>query len=53
MLFEIVSTLSAGLFAGSYVHQSVEHPARVECGVELALRSLRQAIEEQQCCKEH
>lgn len=39
MLFEIVSTLSAGLFAGAAVYINlVEHPARVECGVDLALR---------------
>lgn len=39
MLFESVSTLSAGLFAGAAIYLNlVEHPARVECGVELALR---------------
>ena len=39
MLFEIISTLSAGLFAGAAIYINlVEHPARVECGVELALR---------------
>jgi uncharacterized membrane protein len=39
MLFEIVSALSAGLFAGAAIYINlVEHPARVECGVELALR---------------
>lgn len=39
MLFEIVATLSAGLFAGAAVYISlVEHPARVECGTELAVR---------------
>jgi hypothetical protein len=39
MLFEIVSTLSAGLFAGAAIYINlVEHPARVECGIEMALR---------------
>jgi hypothetical protein len=39
MLFEIISTLSAGLFAGAAIYINlVEHPARIECGVELALR---------------
>lgn len=39
MLFEMVSTLSAGLFAGAAIYINlVEHPARIECGVELALR---------------
>jgi uncharacterized membrane protein len=39
MLFEIVSTVSAGLFTGAAIYINlVEHPARVECGVELALR---------------
>jgi hypothetical protein len=39
MLFEIISTLSAGLFAGAAIYINlVEHPARVECGVEVALR---------------
>jgi hypothetical protein len=39
MLFEILSTLSAGLFAGAAIYINlVEHPARVECGVESALR---------------
>jgi hypothetical protein len=35
MLFEIVSTLSAGLFAGPAIYLNlVEHPARVKCGTE-------------------
>jgi uncharacterized membrane protein len=39
LLFEIVSTVSAGLFTGAAIYINlVEHPARVECGVELALR---------------
>jgi hypothetical protein len=39
MLFEIIATLSAGLFSGAAIYINlVEHPARLECGVELALR---------------
>jgi hypothetical protein len=35
----IVATVSAGLFAGAAIYISaVEHPARVSCGAELALR---------------
>jgi uncharacterized membrane protein len=38
MFFQILSTLSAGLFAGAAVYINlVEHPARVECGVDSAL----------------
>jgi hypothetical protein len=39
MLFLLVATLAAGLFAGAAIYISaVEHPARVSCGTELALR---------------
>jgi uncharacterized membrane protein len=39
MLWGIISTLSAGLFAGAAVYINlVEHPARVECGTEVALK---------------
>jgi Anthrone oxygenase len=35
----IVSTLAAGLFAGAAIYVSaVEHPARVSCGTDLAVR---------------
>jgi hypothetical protein len=36
-LYELVATLCAGLFAGASIYISlVEHPARLECGTELA-----------------
>jgi hypothetical protein len=39
MPFEILSTLCAGLFAGAAIYINlVEHPARVECGVEFAVK---------------
>lgn len=44
MLCEILSTLPAGLFAEAAIYINlVEHPARVECGVELALTELPDA----------
>ena len=39
MIFEILATLCAGLFAGAAIYVSaVEHPARLSCGTALALR---------------
>ena len=39
MILLIVATVAAGLFAGAAVYiTAVEHPARVGCGTELALR---------------
>jgi hypothetical protein len=38
ILLEILSTLSAALFAGAATYINlVEHPARIECGADLAL----------------
>jgi uncharacterized membrane protein len=38
VLFELVATFSAGLFAGAALYVTlVEHPARLECGTELAV----------------
>jgi uncharacterized membrane protein len=37
VLFEFLATLCAGLFAGAAAYISlVEHPARIECGTEVA-----------------
>ena len=37
MIFEALATICAGLFAGAAVYISlVQHPARLECGTELA-----------------
>lgn len=42
MFLGIVATLAAGLFAGAAVYITlVEHPARVSCGLEVALREFR------------
>jgi uncharacterized membrane protein len=38
-MFELVAIVCAGLFAGAAIYVSfVEHPARVACGTELALK---------------
>lgn len=38
MLLEMLATLSAGLFAGAAIYINlVEHPARIECGTDLAI----------------
>jgi hypothetical protein len=39
MMLLVVATLAAGLFAGAAIYvNAVEHPARVSCGTELAVR---------------
>lgn len=39
VVFELIATLCAGLFAGAAIYISlVEHPARLECGTEVAVR---------------
>lgn len=39
MVFETLATVSAGLFAGAAIYVNlVEHPARMECGTDLAIR---------------
>lgn len=39
MMFLIAAAVAAGLFAGAAIYVSaVEHPARVSCGTELAIR---------------
>lgn len=52
MLLEMLSTLSAGLFAGAahYINV-VEHPARMECGTGLAVTEFGLAIVERLSCK--
>src|SRR5262249_25640774 len=38
VIFEIVAVICAGLFAGAAIYVSfVEHPARLECGTEVAV----------------
>ena len=42
MILILIATLAAGLFAGAAIYVSaVEHPARVSCGTELAIREFR------------
>src|SRR5215471_13155315 len=42
MLFLVLATLAAGLFAGAAVYINlVEHPARLSCGTDLALKEFR------------
>jgi anthrone oxygenase-like protein len=37
MVYELIATLCAGLFAGAAIYITLaEHPARMECGTELA-----------------
>ena len=39
MILELVALLCTGLFAGAAIYVSgVEHPARVSCGIEAAIR---------------
>ena len=46
MVFLIVGTLAAGLFAGAAIYvNAVEHPARISCGTELAVREFAPSYE--------
>jgi uncharacterized membrane protein len=39
MVFEVAATVAAGLFSGAALYINfVEHPARMECGADLAVR---------------
>lgn len=40
MIFALIAILAAGLFAGASLYINlVEHPARIECGIDFAVRA--------------
>lgn len=44
MWISVIATICAGLFAGAAIYvNAVEHPARLSCGTELALREFGQS----------
>jgi len=46
MIFELLATLSAGLFTGAAIYINVvEHPARMQCGVALAVTQFAPSYE--------
>jgi len=46
MIFELLATLSAGLFTGAAIYINVvEHPARMQCGVALAFTQFAPSYE--------
>jgi hypothetical protein len=52
MLFELLATLCAGLFAGAAIYITfVEHPARLECGTELAATEFAPSYRRATSCK--
>ena len=53
MVFEIAAILASGLFAGAAVYINlIEHPARMECGTEIAVAELSgRAIVVRPSCK--
>jgi hypothetical protein len=49
---EFVAVLACGLFAGAALYVNlVEHPARMECGVELAATEFPPSIAEAPSCR--
>jgi hypothetical protein len=46
MIPEILTTLSSGIFAGAALYVNlVEHPARLSCGLELAVKGVEAQLQ--------